>query len=35
VRALRDPIKEFMTGGHQPPPGVEVETYTNLNVRRT
>jgi hypothetical protein len=35
VRALRDPIKDFMSSSKDPPPGVEVETYTNLNVRRT
>jgi hypothetical protein len=36
VRALRDPVKDFMSSsGQSAPPGVEVETYTNLNVRRT
>jgi hypothetical protein len=35
VRALRDPIKDFMSSCGPPPPGVEVENYTNLNVRRT
>jgi hypothetical protein len=36
VRALRDPVKDFMSSsGQNAPPGVEVETYTNLNVRRT
>lgn len=35
VRVLKDPVKDFMASAREPPPGVEVESYTNLNVRRT
>jgi hypothetical protein len=35
VRALRDGVKDFIASSKEPPPGVEVENYTNLNVRRT
>lgn len=35
VRVLKDPVKDFMASAKEPPPGVEVEPYVNLNVRRT
>jgi hypothetical protein len=35
VRVLREPVKDFMSNGLVPPPGVEVEPYVNLNIRRT
>jgi hypothetical protein len=35
VSALKDPVKNFMNGSKEPPPGLELSTFTRLNVRRT
>jgi hypothetical protein len=35
VSALKEPVKDFMNGSKEPPPGLELSTFTRLNVRRT
>jgi hypothetical protein len=35
IKPVKDPIKTFMNGSKELPPGLEQSGYTNVNIRRT
>lgn len=35
VSAVKDPVREFMNGSKNPPPGIETSQFTRINIRKS